>query len=200
MKSMSTLAGFCVLALALAGCMSNVKPPRQDNPPPAEAYSRFGRIEVKPVVLAPEFRGQTANENSLQKINANFFKRLGSNPEKWNSRPDNGRKLVIEPVATDIRFINVGTRIFTGPFSGSSGVVITVKVTDATTGKLIDNPQFYQHSSAAAGFALGVADNMMLVRIADTLGDYLLRNYDAAVGGKTGATEESVTPDSTAAR
>lgn len=192
MNFTSTLAGLLALALVVSGCASNVKASRTDNPPPVEAYSKFGRIEVKPAVLAPEFRGQSANENSLERINANLFKRLGDNPKKWNSRPDNGRTLIIEPVVTDIRFIGVGARIFTGPLSGSSGVVMKVKATDAKTGKLIDHPEFYQRSSAGAGFALGVADNLMLTRIGELVGDHLLRNYASAVGGKTGATDELV--------
>lgn len=199
MKSTLILAGALTLALAVTGCASNVKASRTENPPPVEAYSNFGRIEIKPIVLAQKFRGQSANEKSLEKINANFFKRLGDNPKKWNSGPDNGRKLVIEPVVTDIRFIGVGARIFTGPLSGSSGVVIQVKATDVQTGRQIDHPEFYQHSSAGAGFALGVADNMMLTRVGELVGDYLLRNYDAAVGGMTGATDEVVSGNSKAA-
>ena len=200
MNFASTAAGLLALALVVSGCASNVKASRTDNPPPAEAYSKFGRIEIKPVVLAPEFRGQAANEKSLEKINANLFKRLGESPKKWNSRPDNGRTLIIEPVVTDIRFIGVGARIFTGPLSGSSGVVIQMKATDARTGKLIDHPEFYQRSSAGAGFALGVADNLMLTRIGELVGDHLLRNYASAVGGRTGATDELVSADAKAAK
>ncbi|MDR1994328.1 hypothetical protein [Azonexus sp.] len=199
MKITSALAGTLVFALVVTGCASKVKASRTDNPPPIEAYSKFGRIEIKPVTLAPEFRGQSANEKSLEKINANFFKRLGDNPKKWNERPDNGRTLVIEPIVTDIRFIGVGARIFTGPLSGSSGVVIHIKATEVSTGKLIDHPEFYQRSSAGAGFALGVADNLMLTRIGELVGDYLLRNYDAPIGGKTGATDELVSADTKAA-
>jgi hypothetical protein len=200
MKLTVVLAGILALILGVTGCASNVKASRTDNPPPAVAYSTYGRIEVRPVVLASEFRGQSANEKALEKINANFFKRLGDNPKKWNSRRDNGRTLVIEPVVTDIRFIGVGTRIFTGPLSGSSGVVIHIKATDSTTGKLVDHPEFYQRSSAGAGFALGVADNLMLTRVGELVGDYLLRNYDAAVGGRTGATDELVSTSTKAAK
>ena len=199
MKFPSILAGLLISALVVTGCASNVKATRTENPPPAEAYSSFGRIEIRPVVLAPEFRGQKANEKSLEKINANFFKRLGGNPAKWNSGPDNGRKLVIEPIITNIRFIGVGTRIFTGPLSGSSGVVIQMNVKDVNSEKLIDHPEFYQRSSAGAGFALGVADNMMLTRVGELVADYVLRNYDAAVGGRTGATDELVSADTNTA-
>ena len=199
MKITSTLACVMALAFALTGCASHVKATRTTNPPPAEAYSQFGRIEIQHVALAPEFRGQSPNETAAIKIDANLSKRLVNHLAQWNSRPDNGRKLVIEPVITNIRFIGVGVRIFTGPFSGSSGVVIQMKATDAGTGKVIDQAEFYQRSSAGAGFAIGVADNMMLTRMGELMGDYILHNFDAAVGGTTGATDELTQPQAQAA-
>lgn len=195
MKLTSALAGIIVASsLVLTGCASKVRASRMENPPPTEAYSKFGRIEIKPVVLSTEFAGQRPNEKAVDKINDNLFKRLGNNPKTWNSRPANGRTLLIEPVITDIRFIGVGARIWTGPLSGGSGVVVRVKVTDTKTGKVVDHPEFYQRSSAGAGFAFGVADNMMLTRVGDMIAEYLIANYDAAVGGKTGAIEEMVDP------
>lgn len=201
MKFAAVLSALCALTIALTtGCASKVKASRTENPAPKEAYSKFGRIELKPVVLSDEFKGQNANENALIKINANLTKRTSEQLQKWNNRPSNGRTLIIEPVIVDIRFINVATRVFTGPLSGSSGVVIKMKVTDAKTGQLIDNPEFYQRSSAGAGFAYGVADNMMLTRMGELVGDYIINNYDKAVGGRTGATDELVDPNSKAAR
>ena len=68
------------------------------------------------------------------------------------------------------------------------------KVTDQQTGKVIDQPEFLQRSSAGAGFALGVADNMMLVRVGELVAEYIIRNHKEAVGGPTGATAELVAP------
>ena len=73
MKFPSILAGLLISALVVTGCASNVKATRTENPPPTEAYSSFGRIEIKPVVLAPEFRGQKANEKSLEKITNRIY-------------------------------------------------------------------------------------------------------------------------------
>lgn len=176
----------------LGGCANHMKASRVSNPPPSEAYSHFGRIQVKPATLAPAFANDGSNQKALERINANLNKRLETALSDWNKRPDNGRRLVIEPVVTEIRFIGVGARLFTGPLSGSSSVKVDVRVIDAASGKVIDNPEFFQRSSAGSGFALGVADNMMLVRIGELVGDYIIRNYPKAVGGKTGATEELV--------
>lgn len=178
--------------LLLGGCVNNMKATRTANPPPSEAYSNFSRIEVKPAKLAPTFANDGANQRALERINANLNKRLEGLMNEWNKHPDNGRRLIIEPVVSEIRFIGVGARIFTGPLSGSSSVKVDVKVIDASSGKVIDSPEFFQRSSAGSGFAFGVADNMMLVRIGELVGDYIIRNYPKAVGGRTGATEELV--------
>lgn len=188
----AVLMAVAAASLLLGGCANHIKATRTSNPPPSVAYSNFGRIEVKPVTLAPAFADDNANRKALERINANLNKRLEGVLTEWNKHPDNGRRLVIEPVVSEIRFIGVGARIFTGPLSGSSAVKVDVKVTDASTGKVIDRPEFFQRSSAGSGFALGVADNMMLVRIGELVGDYIIRNYPQAVGGKTGAPEELV--------
>lgn len=178
--------------LVLSGCANHIKATRTTNPPPVEAYSNYGRIEVKPATLAPKFAGNKGNVAALEKINANLSKRIEYALPEWNKRPDNGRHLVIEPVVSDIRFVGIGTRIWTGPLSGSSAVKVEMKATDVETGKVIDQPEFFQRSSAGSGFAFGVADFMMLTRMGELVGDHILRNYPQAVGSSTGAPEEFV--------
>lgn len=182
-------------ALLLAGCATNIKATRTANPPPREAFANFGRIEVKPAVLAPAAAGQP---KVLVKIQENIDHDLGPSLVEWNRRPDNGRRLLIEPVIEEARFVGVGPRILVGPLAGSSVVRMTVRFTDASSGKLVDLPEFYQRSSAGAGFALGVADNMMLTRTANLVSRYIIRNYAVAEGGPTGATDELVAPQGTA--
>jgi len=181
-------------AIAMSGCASKIKATRTDNPPPSEAYSNFGRIEIKPAVLAPAFAGNGENQKVLVKLQENLDKGLAPSLLEWNGRTDNGRKLVIEPVIEEVRFIGVGARIMVGPLAGSSTIRMTVKATDASTGKQVDNAEFYQRASAGSGFAFGVADNMMITRTADIASAYIIRNYAKAEGGPTGATEQLVAP------
>jgi len=192
----TALGAVIASAILVAGCATNIKATRKDNPPPKEAFSNFGRIEVRPVVLAPSAAGQ---QKVLTKIQENIAHDLEPSLSEWNGRPDNGRKLLIEPVVEEVRFIGIGPRILVGPLAGSSVVRMTVKITDASNGKLVDLPEFYQRSSAGAGFALGVADNMMLTRTAGLVSRYIVRNYAKAEGGPTGATDELVAPAATAA-
>jgi hypothetical protein len=41
-------------------------------------------------------------------------------------------------------------------------------------------------------FSIGGADNAMLYRIAEIINDYVVRNYENAVGGPTGAPPDRV--------
>ena len=72
--------------------------------------------------------------------------------------------------------------------AGSSMVVIQVRIVEKETGRVIAQPEFYARAAAMAGaWSIGGADNAMLTRAANRVSDYVAANYDAAVGGVTGA-------------
>ncbi len=89
-----------------------------------------------------------------------------------------------------MKFVSVTSHIFAGPFAGSSGVVMSVRLVDTQSGKVVAEPQFYQRTPGIAG-AYG-ADYGMLARIATVAEQYMQRNRQTAVGGPTGldGTEE----------
>jgi hypothetical protein len=75
--------------------------------------------------------------------------------------------------------------------AGSSAVLMTARITEKETGRVVATPLFYARAEAWGGaFTFGVTDNLMLLRIADRLCDYLLANYTEAVGGVTGQDPE----------
>lgn len=190
------LKKFRLFALAacalLTSCATNIKPSNTFNPPPIEAFAAFGRFELKTVTLSPDFRGHSANQKAAAKIQEYFDSRVKPVIDGWNSRADTGgRSLVIEPSIEQIKFIGVGARIFAGPMAGSSAVVMKVKYTDKATGKLVANPEFYQHTAAMSGaFTYGGQDNAMLARIVTLVADYNNRNFGARVGGENGLAVE----------
>ena len=101
------------------------------------------------------------------------------------------RTLLIEPTITEIKFINGTARFWAGALAGSSMVVVQTRITEKETGQLIAEPEFYARAAAMAGaWSIGGADNAMLTRIANRVADYVTANYDAAVGGVTGADVE----------
>lgn len=176
-------------ALLLSGCATSIKASTAQNPPPKEAFSHYGRIEIKPVVFKAGYQGDVAG---LAKIEENFRAEVAPSLVAWNQRPDNGRTLVIEPVVEELSFKHGAKRVLLGPLAGSSGVLMRVSVHDAN-GTVIANPEFFQRAAAmGAGFLWGIQDNLMLTRVGKLAGGYVLDNYDAARGGPTGADDKAI--------
>jgi hypothetical protein len=181
-----------VLSLAvLQGCATSIKATSTENPPPAQAFSKYSRIEVKPVVFKQGYKGDDAG---LAKIEDNLKKDLEPKLAQWNARPSNGSTLVVEPVVEEMSFKHIASRVLFGPLAGSSGVLMRLTIRDHT-GAVIATPQFFQRTAAmSGGFTLGVADNLMLTRVANLASGYIIANYDRPVGGPTGADEKAVAP------
>jgi len=184
------LAASVAVALPLAsGCATKIKASTSHNPAPAEAFSHYGRIVVKPVAFAPGYRG---NPTALAKIAGNLDKNLAEPVAQWNRARENGRTLTIEPVVEEMSFKSSTKRVFLGPLAGSSGVLMRVTFRDQA-GKVVAQPEFFQRASAmSGGFTLGVQDNLMLTRVSKLASDYIIANYTQAVGGPTGADDAAV--------
>jgi hypothetical protein len=120
---------------------------------------------------------------------------LAPSLETWNKRPANGRSLVIEPIVEQLEFKHGAKRVLLGPLAGSSGVLMRLKITDAK-GAVVATPEFFQRADAwAAGWVLGVHDNLMLTRVANLASQYIVSNYGRAQGGPTGADDKAVAPN-----
>lgn len=177
--------------MLLTGCVTHITTTVTTNPPPAEKFSAFSQFELKPVRLAPGYAGQEANERALVKIQENVSLKMDAALARWTARPKDvatARTLLIEPTVTEIKFINGSARFWAGAMAGSSAVILQASIVDKETGKVIASPMFYARAAAMGGaYTFGATDNLMLARIADRLTDFLIANYDEAVGGPTGA-------------
>ncbi|HEY0062682.1 MAG TPA: hypothetical protein VGC21_11215 [Telluria sp.] len=177
----------------LTGCATKIHASSSANPPPAEAFSAFGRIQLKPAVFTSNIKG---NEAALAKINDNIVKELTPSLTEWNKRPDNGRTLVIEPVVEQFSFKRGARRVLLGPMAGSSGILMRVTYKD-NNGRVVAKPEFFQRAAAlAGGWTFGVHDNLMLMRVAQLSANYTKSNFTAAVGGPTGGDDPEIAPDS----
>ena len=187
-KAIIAGACFVVSTFMLGGCATKIKASANTNPPPAERFGNFSRIEIKPALLTTEMASNSANQRALVKIQENLDLNLKTYLQQWNSeKTGNGRTLVIEPVVEQIKFIGAGARVFAGPLAGSSAVVMKLKITDTATNKIVAYPEFFQRAEAWSGaFTFGVHDNLMLTRTARIASDYVINNYSQAVGGPTG--------------
>ena len=190
MKAALVAAPLVVAALSIQGCATSIKASAAINPPPAEAFSAYGRIELRPVV----FRDGTGNAAAMAKINQNIQKDLAESLAEWNKRPNNSRTLVIEPIVEELSFKSGAKRVFLGPLAGSSGVLLRLNIHDRD-GRPVASPEFFQRANAmAAGWALGVHDNLMLTRVATLSSSYVKNNYTKAVGGPTGGDDPLLDP------
>ena len=173
------------LAMLCCACVTHIRAHVSENPPPQEPLSAFQHFRLKPVVAEnSEVRGQMA---AMSKISMYTQLRVGSTLNAWENRNHSGRTLKVEPRITELKFVSGTKRFFAGDFAGSSAVIMHLRLTDADTGKIIADPEFYQRAAAEGGtWSLGGTDNGMLARIATVAQQYAQRNYARAVGGPTG--------------
>lgn len=167
-----------------------IKASSTSNPAPSEAFSAFDRIEVAPIAMGEPYAGQKANDAALANLQAALDERLPVWLAEINARPaatEPPRVLRVEPRIDKVRFIGGGARVFAGAFAGKSRILVKLKITDAATGAVIAEPEFYQHASAMAGaYSFGGADKAMLERAATLVTEYLKTNHAAAVATPTG--------------
>lgn len=186
---------FFVLSIFLFGMSCSTKitlPESTVNPAPVAKFSDFKKIEMKDIVIAPDFAEAEANQKATRKIQENLDANLSGVLASWNgSERDAPRStLLIEPVVTQIKFIGAAGRVMVGAMAGNSAVVMEVTFKDKESGEVIAAPQFFQRAQAISGaYSYGVSDNMMLTRIAQLVSDYVKSNYEAMVGGPTGTAE-----------
>lgn len=160
------------------------------NAAPAEAFNAFQRFELAKSTMSAPYDGQKGNEQAQ----ANFQLNLDGNIQEWlgeknaaAAKLDSPRVLLIEPRIDKVKFVGTGARIWAGAMAGSSRILVKVKFTDKATGKVIAEPEFYQHAAGMAGaYSMGGADKAMVERVAKLVADYIKSNYDAAVGSPTG--------------
>jgi hypothetical protein len=164
------------------------------NPPPSTALNAFDNFQVSPIEMAAPYAGQPANEQAKTRLQTYVDERVPAIVSAWNAaEPKHSppRTLKIEPVIRHVKFVSGKARFWGGAFAGGTAVLLTVKLSDAETGEVIAEPEFYQHANAlGAAYSFGGTDKAMLGRTAELLANYLKANYEAAVGGPTGKEPE----------
>jgi hypothetical protein len=177
--------------LLVAGCATHVKTPTvADNPAPLEAFSKFSTYELKPINTSEGCAKQDGADEALRLIQAKLDVTLGGMIKSWDSNRKAGvpeRKLMIEPVCSDVKLVGGAARFWGGALAGSSAVVMKVRYTEAGSGRVIAEPVFYQRASAmGAAWTFGATDRSMPDRIVELIADYTVKNYQSPVGGSTG--------------
>jgi hypothetical protein len=186
----SALCLCLLLSAASALAKDEIRPSVERNAPPKVQLDHYARFELKPAVLAPAYAEHEANKKALLSVQENIDQRLGAWAAQRNAEPAKNAAastLTIEPVIEKVRFISGGKRFFAGAFAGSSQILMKLRLTDAASGEVIAEPEFYQHARGMAGaWSMGGADNAMLARVASLAQDYVAANYTALAGSPTG--------------
>src|SRR5262245_18318211 len=160
------------------------------NPPPANKLQGYAGYELKPTTLAVEESNKKNVSRVLAQVEEEMRATLTPILTTWNgaaAADGNPEKLVIEPYIASIHKPSGANRFWAGAFSGNGHIVMKVKISELSTGKVIAEPEFYRRANAMAGaWTLGAHDNAMLRKISFLVGDYLRANYTEAVGGETG--------------
>ena len=164
------------------------------NPPPSTALNAFDSFQLSPIEMVAPYAGQPANEQAKTRLQGYVDERVPAIVNAWNSaeaKHSPPRTLKIEPVIRHVKFVSGKARFWGGALAGGTAVLMTVKLSDAATGEVIAEPEFYQHANAlGAAYSFGGTDKAMLGRTAELMANYLKANYEAAVGGPTGKEPE----------
>ncbi len=188
-----------VQSWAEGGVVDYIEAKELNNPPPKMALEAFDRFEIAPIAMVAPYAGQPANEQAKERLQANLDERVPPVLNEWSGKPaknDPPRVLRIEPTIRHVKFVSGKARLWAGAFAGGTAVLMTVKMSDAATGEVIAEPEFYQHANAfGAAYSFGATDKAMLIRVTDLVTGYLKSNYVAAVGGPTGKEDKAAEQD-----
>ena len=189
------IAFFPALVLAEGEVVDYVEAMTAMNPAPSTPLKAFDRFEIAPIGIDSANAKYDANLEAQSHLQTNLDERATPLLKEWNAveaKHSPPRVLKIEPEIRAIKFIPGKARFWAGAFAGGSAILIAVKMTDAQSGELIAEPEFYQHANKmGAAWSFGATDRAMLVRETDLIADYLKGNYSEAVGGPTGKPEKS---------
>jgi hypothetical protein len=195
----AALAMLPVQSQAAGDVVEYIEAKELHNPPPSVPLNTFDRFEISAIAMVDPYAGQPANEQAKERLQANLNERVPPVLAEWNAKPEKNqppRTLKIEPTIRHVKFISGKARFWAGAFAGGTAVLMTVKLSDAASGTVIAEPEFYQHANAmGAAYSFGATDKAMLIRTTDMITDYLKANYVTAVGGPTGKEDKAAEKD-----
>jgi len=168
-----------VAALWCQGCATNLTKPACDPKPASCKMTTFQAVQLEPVTISPKFAASDANQKAAVKIDEHMFKKIKMVIPCVQAADGTAGAgtLLITPLIKEIKFIGGFARFMVGGMAGSSAVLMKVTFSDAGTGDVIAEPEFYcDASSMAGGYSMGRSDNLMLDEIADEVADYIRLN------------------------
>lgn len=185
--SFQKLLATAVIVLAFVAGPANAE---AMNPAPAAPFKGYKAYELKALDVPADLKGSETGVAATSKIQEHLSGIVAPVLAGWTQSAageGNGQTLVFEPKVVTLRFISGGKRFWAGALAGDSRVMLSVKITEQPSGRVLGEPQFYQQSNAMAGaWSFGAHDNTMLSRVVELVAGYCKANFDNATGGPTG--------------
>lgn len=165
-----------------------------ENPPPANKLEGYDSYTLQTTTMDAGIGKKKNADKILKRIIANLEEQVKPVLDEWNTAAvslENPEKLSIEPRIMSLHKPSAANRVFAGSFAGGSRIVMRVRIVESESGKVIAEPEFYQHANAVgAAWSFGATDNAMLDRVTQMIAVYLKRNYLTPIGGVTGFEQE----------
>jgi len=189
---MTRLKPICliVICFALSACATKIAPTAKFNPAPEAPFSAYQSFELQSLEIPSDIAAREPRVSDQLKYEVHA--RLSPMLDSWNSNPisrtsGNSSTLVFKPKIEELKFISTGERLLAGAFAGSSAIILRLEIVEAESGRVIANPEFYQHANAwGSAHSYGSTDRAMLGRVVDLMAEYVTENYRVAQGGATG--------------
>ncbi len=138
--------------------------------------SGYTNIVLNPVKLSPQFAQDypaTANELLVSMLSQLKDKKAYKHVSDSGNRHYTGKTLIADVEVLDMRIVGTNARIWAGPMAGSSYMDIYLKLTDASTKKVIHEKIIGTNNNAfASSWAIG-SENSLPYDMGKIVGEYL---------------------------
>lgn len=179
----------CSVIFFLAGCSStqnsgSSQPPAAENNGQSEVVhklaTRYDRAFVVPFTIAPAYgedypdAATTLQRSMVEGLKAG--KKFSRVEILSKGQQVTGRALIIKADITKMRIASTAARIWGGPFAGSSGIELTLRLVDGATGKVVRTKKMSSwNNSWAASWDFGASDRSLLDDVGNIMAKYILQ-------------------------
>lgn len=162
-------------AVVLAACSTNIQAKDETIIPPTAPLGSFSHVVIKPL-STDHSDSDSGDRKAIAKIDRELavcLKDVFKDGElPTDAKPLPGT-LVIEPRIEDISKKTVTERIFLGPLTGSSAVLLKVTYRAADENQVVAKPEFFAKANSWGGaFTFGTTDNLIMSRVVSNACDY----------------------------
>jgi hypothetical protein len=174
----------CVLALCTAVGISPTfaqgPTDASDADSPAEQARplvSYERVELRDIKTLTK-----VHDKVLAKLKTELKLKLDEPMARWNAEgglPGSSGTLAIEITITDMKFVSGGKRFLIGGMAGGSRAAGLVRLIDGESGQVLASQGFHEASNGRqGGWTMGATDNLMLDRLAATMGTWVIGQRD----------------------